>query len=575
MALASPPDPRSLARRRGLLLLGLVAFAVFVFVGLKLTAGPPAAEGRAKRFVTAWQRTDYAGMYAELSDAAQHARPIADFTSDYRAATALATATAFVPGKVGTFDNGVVEVPMTVRTRSFGVVRETLRLPFSGKDDSARIDWARNLTFPGVAPSEKLDRRMRLPRRADILARDGTPLAAGEERSSPLGAIATAISGALGPAPADRVESLRAQGIPDDAQVGISGLERVFQDQVAGRPGGRLLAGARVLASGEPKAAAAVRSTIDPAVQRAAVEALGARFGGVAVLRPRTGEILGLAGVAFSALQPPGSTFKIVTLAGVLGARIAGPNSVYPVQTAATLEGVELQNANGESCGGSLRLSFAHSCNSVFAPLGAKLGPVRLVQAAEAFGFNQDLGIPGAATSVIPAANEIGDPLAVGSSAIGQGRVQATALQMGWVAATVANGGMRTALTLQTGQTPQRKRVLRATTAATVSRFMEAVVKVGTGVAAQIPGVRVAGKTGTAELKNTAKQDCTPTPETPECAPAKPDDPTDTDAWFAAFAPANKPRVAVGVLLVQNGAGGDTAAPIAKQVLVAALKATS
>jgi peptidoglycan glycosyltransferase len=574
MVVGSPPDRRSLARRRGLFLLGVAAFAVFVYAGLKLTAGPPAAEQRAKRFVTSWQRADYAGMYAELTDAAQRARPIADFTSDYRGATAIATATAFVAGKVGKFENGVVEVPMTIRTRSFGIVHQTLRLPFSGEDDNARIDWSRNLTFPGVRSGEKLDRRMRLPRRADILARDGTPLAAGEDRSSPLGPVATAISGALGPAPPDRVESLRAQGIPDDAQVGVSGLERVFQDRVAGRPGGRLLAGTRVIASGEPKAAAAVHSTIDPAVQRAAVEALGAQFGGVAVLRPRTGEILGLAGVAFSGLQPPGSTFKIITLAGVLGARIAGPGSSYPVQTAATLEGVELQNANGESCGGSLRLSFAHSCNSVFAPLGARLGAERLVRAAEAFGFNQDPGIPGAATSVIPPANEIGDQLAVGSSAIGQGRVQATALQMGWVAATVANGGMRTPLTLLTGQTPKPTRVLRPTTAATVGRFMEAVVKVGTGVAAQIPGVRVAGKTGTAELKDTSKQDCTPTPDAPECAPADPDDPTDTDAWFAAFAPANKPRVAVGVLLVQNGAGGDTAAPLAKQVLVAALKAT-
>src|ERR1700709_2760241 len=126
MVVGSPPDRRSLARRRGLFLLGVAAFALFVFAGLKLTAGPPAAEQRAKRFVASWQRADYAGMYAELSDAAQRARPIADFTADYRGATAIATATAFVPGKVGKFENGVVEVPMTVRTRSFGVVRQTL-----------------------------------------------------------------------------------------------------------------------------------------------------------------------------------------------------------------------------------------------------------------------------------------------------------------------------------------------------------------------------------------------------------------------------------------------------------------
>ena len=182
----------------------------------------------------------------------------------------------------------------------------------------------------------------------------------------------------------------------------MTGLERVFDAELSGRPGGTLLAGSRMLAIGTPKAAEAVRTTIDPQVQRAAVEALGSQFGGVAVLRPKSGEILGLAGVAFSGLQPPGSTFKIMTLAGALEARIAGAGSSYPVQTAATLEGVELENANGESCGGSLRLSFAHSCNSVFAPLGARLGAERLVKIAEAFGFNQDLRIPGAATSTIP-----------------------------------------------------------------------------------------------------------------------------------------------------------------------------
>jgi len=574
MVVASTRERLSLGRPRPIFVAAFVALTLLLVVLLLLlTGGPPAEEQRAARFAAAWSRADYPSMHAELTASARRARSLAAFTDDYRRAAATATATALKAGPVGELKNGIVNVPMTVRTRAFGTVALTLRLPFTGDGDDARIAWSRNLTFPGVQRGRRLDRSVRLPPRANILARDGTPLAQGDDRSSPLGPVATAISGEIGPAPPERAQRLRELGYPDNASVGLTGLERVFEERVAGRPGGTLRAGTRVLARSTPRAARAVRASIDPDVQRAAVEALGAQFGGIAVMRPRTGEILGLSGVAYSSLQPPGSTFKIVTLAGALQHRLAGPKSSYPVQTAATLEGVELENANGESCGGTLRLSFAHSCNSVFAPLGARLGAERLVKAAEAFGFNQSLGIPGAAKSMIPAADEIGDSLAVGSSAIGQGRVQATALQMSWVAATIAQGGVRVQPTLYAGRPPRRKRVLRAGIARTVSRYMEAVVEVGTGVRSKIDGVRVAGKTGTAELRNTARSDCTPSAEA-VCPPAAADDLTDTDAWFSAFAPANNPRVAVGVLLVQNGSGGDTAAPVAQQVLVAGLKAT-
>jgi len=554
----------------------LVAGVLVIVLIRLLTGGPPAERVAAERFVAAWARGDYPAMHAELSDADKRAMPVRRFAEAYRRAAATATATAVRHGKVGDPKDGAITVPMTVSTRIFGAVRALLRLTFSGAEDDRHVAWKPNLVFPGLALDERLERRTSLPRRADIIARDGTALARGDDRSSSIADVASSIVGELGPPPPEQRDRLRELGYPTDATVGTSGLERVFEQQLAGRPGGQLRAGSRVLALTLPRPAKAVRSSIDPDVQRAAITAKGERFGGVAVVRPRTGEILALAGVAFSGLQPPGSTFKIVTLTGVLEADLAGPNSQFPVETKTTIEGVDLENANGESCGGSLRTSFAHSCNSVFAPLGAKLGAQRLVKTAEEFGFNTDPGIPGAATSTIPAANEIGDALAVGSSAIGQGRVQATALQMAWVAATIAGRGKRPRLTLERGQTPQRTQVIDATVARVVGRLMEAVVREGTGTSAQITNVRVAGKTGTAELKTTSTADCVPGPEptAPPCPPATPDDPTDTDAWFSAYAPANSPRIAVGVLLVGSGAGGDTAAPVAKQVLIAGLKAT-
>jgi peptidoglycan glycosyltransferase len=576
MLVGSSRSPRSPPALKVIIPSALAAGALVASLVLLLTGGPPAEKVVATRFVDAWARGDYPAMHAELIGSDRRGLPVRRFARAYRRAAATATATTYRHGRVSSPRDGVVSVPMTVTTRVFGTIRANLRLRFAGAGDDAHIDWTRNLVFPGLAAGERLGRRTTLPRRADILARDDTPLAQGANRTSPIEDVASSIVGELGTPPPERLDRLRELGFPPDATVGISGLERVFEAKLAGTPGGQLRAGQRVLALTLPRPAAPVRSSIDPRVQREAVAAKDERLGGVAVVRPRTGEILALAGLAFSGLQPPGSTFKIITLTGVLQARLAGPSSTYPVETKTTIEGVDLENANGESCGGTLRSSFAHSCNSVFAPLGAKLGAARLVRTAEQFGFNSDPGIAGAATSMIPPASEIGDDLAVASTAIGQGRVQATALQMAWVAATIAGHGVRPQLTLERGRAPQRTRVIETGVARTVGRLMEAVVREGTGTDAQIAGVRVAGKTGTAELRDTSVPECVPgpAPTAPPCPPAEPDDPTDTDAWFAAFAPANQPRVAVGVLLVQAGAGGDTAAPVAKRVLVAGLKAT-
>jgi cell division protein FtsI/penicillin-binding protein 2 len=454
---------------------------------------------------------------------------------------------------------------MRVATRLFGTLRETLFVPLTGSGSGAHVRYEESLVFPGLQTGEQLTRRIRLPRRAALLASDGTPLAQGPQRTSPIPDVASEIVGTVGPIPAADAPAYAAEGYPADAKVGLNGLERIFQLHLAGRLGGSLLAGVRVLARVAPAAGKPVTTTIDPRIERAAISARAGRYAGIAAMDPRTGAVLALSGVAFSALQPPGSTFKIITATGALEAGIVKLGDTFPIMTSATIEGFTLQNANGEACGGTFLNAFAVSCNSVFAPLGAKLGAKRLVSIAERFGFNHPLPIPGAAESQIPSASTIGGDLAVGSSAIGQGMVQTTALQMTDVAATIAMHGRRPVPTLLAGDRPRFVRVTSAHVARLVQRMMIAVVQFGTGTSAQIPGVTVAGKTGTAELRNTT------VPSTNPNAPP-PGSPLNTDAWFVGYAPARSPRIVVGALFPEAGAGGATAAPAVHDVLVAALQ---
>jgi len=552
-------------------LLAVLAFAGGTVAGaLHVSSTQQAIE----RFAKAWARGDYPAMYSELSTAERGRVRRTAFSHAYQKALDTATAVSVVTGSPK-HRGDAYDIPVRVHTRIWGDVVGEVRVPIT----DAGVDWSHDLVFPGLRRGEHLTRHTRLPPRGTILARDKTPLARGPDRTSPVPALAASITGSLGPIPAERRDALEALGVPKDAQVGISGLERIFDVRLLGRPGGDLRAGGRIIAAASPVQGPAVRTTISTAVQSAAVAALGDRLGGVVAMDPRTGGVYAASGIGLSGLQPPGSTFKILTATGALEARITSPGRAYPVETQATLEGVEVDNANGEACGGTLVESFAESCNSVFAPLGARLGARRLVSVAERFGFNHDPGVPGAATSTIPPAEEIGDDLAVGSSAIGQGRVQATALQMAIVAATIGRRGLRPEPTFDFDTARHEAATYRATrprTARTVERMMLAVVRGGTGTAAALPGVKVAGKTGTAELKTTKR--CEPDPATPDsCPPQPPDDPTDTDAWFSAYAPAGdgRPRIAVGVLLVASGAGGATAAPAAREILAAGLKVKS
>jgi transpeptidase family protein/penicillin-binding protein len=537
--------------------LALVAVTAGLIVGARTPSGN---ERVAADFTEAWEREDYRAMHALLDDASRRAHPYREFRRAYRDAAATATTTAVEASDPdGARDNSVV-IPVVTRTRVFGPVRGNLVLPVNGE----HVTWGPLLAFPGLRRGEGLSRVSEPPRRGTLLARNGGVLARGPagDRRSPLEAIAGSIAGTLAPEEtAEERRALYARGFPSDQAVGQNGLEQAFEDRLAGRPGGRLLAGERVLAGARPRPARPVRTTIDTGLQEASVTALAGRFGGVAALDPRNGEIRALAGIAFSAPQPPGSTFKIVTATAALEQGIVKPETEFPVETAAIIDGVELENANGEFCGGTFRETFALSCNSVFAPLGVELGSEALVEAAERFGWNAEPSVAGEVPSTLPPASEITTPLEIGSTAIGQFRTLATPLVLASTAQTIAAGGVRYLPTLTLGERTLRIRVTSRRIARIVGSMMVDVVDYGTGTAAALPGVKVAGKTGTAELEDTR----TETGET------EPPDPSNTDAWFTSYAPAGRPKVVVAVMLVRAGAGGATAAPAARVVLDAAL----
>jgi penicillin-binding protein A len=552
-----PPARRRRITHRAMPTVGGLA-AVSLVAGLMVGASAgSAAERTASSFAAAWQRGDYRAMHDMLTPESQRRHPVRELRRAYERAAATATIRSIDPDDPSGEDGGEVTVPIVLDTRVFGSLRGNLEIPVSGE----RVDWRPRLVFPELAEGERLTRSSLPPVRATIRSRDGKVLAEGPapSRTSPLMGIADSVAGRMEAqeTPEER-RALYARGFPEDWPVGQTGLEEVFEQRVRGRPGGELLAGGRVLARAQPRAARPVETTIDTRLQEAAVIGLAGRLGGAAALDPRNGEVRALAGIAFSAPQPPGSTFKIVTATAALERGLVKPSTEFPVETHAIVDGVELQNANGESCGGTFRNSFAHSCNSVFAPLGTKIEAGPLVDAAERYGWNAKATIPGEVPSTLPPAADIDTPLEVASTAIGQFETLATPLQMASVAQTIAMRGVRFPPTLSPTRRPRGVRVTSRRVARTIGSMMVDVVAYGTGTAAALPDTKVAGKTGTAELEDTRD------PETGETLPP---DPTNTDAWFTAYAPAAHPKIVVAVMLVRAGAGGATAAPAARVVL--------
>ncbi|HZO06434.1 MAG TPA: penicillin-binding transpeptidase domain-containing protein [Solirubrobacterales bacterium] len=554
-----------------------MAFVAFI-IGAALGApGSPEKEA-ANRFGEAWSARDYKAMYQELNDDSRAQFSLAEFSDAYQSAAETSTLRGIEPGSPhdpqkidGTT---AVPLPLTLTMVAFGRVEDELLLPW----ESGGIAWNPSLIFPGLEEGEGLSSEIELAPRAPILAADGTALAEGpaEEREHPLGSAAVDVTGEVGEPSEEDVARLAKHGFTPETPVGITGLERAFNIRLAGKPGGKLLAvdesggSARVLAESEPEEGAPVKTTIDPELQEAAVASLAGRFGGVAVLDSRNGDVRAVAGQAFSAPQPPGSTFKIVTTTAALQKNVVQLDDEFEYNEGINVGGRFLYNANGEICGGTFVQAFAHSCNAVFAPLGPKVGNDALVSTAERFGFNEQpslyapkyLAEAGLPESTIP--TEIPTEIELGVSAIGQGEVQATALEMASVAQTVANGGVRmpTSIVNNKKLRPDAEpvRVMSKKIADELTELMVGVVVEGTGTAGAISEAQVAGKTGTAELGPKEGQENEENPIQIK------------DAWFAAFAPADKPRLAVGVMLIEaEASGGEVAAPIAAEVLSAGL----
>ncbi len=519
-------------------------------------------------------------MHAQLSPEAQAAFPLEEFTARYVDAQSTATATAVRTGEVRDGPGGGRSFDATVATQAFGPVIGAIDLTL---DDEDRIEWSPEVVFPGLEPGESLKRSTRIGERAALLARDGTPLAEGpgSSRTSPLGAAALSIAGAIGSPSRKQERELYALGFPPGSLAGTSGLELAFNDRLAGQPSGQLFASSadsqepgRVLATGEPQPGESVRTTIDPDVQAAAVAALGAAYGGLAVLNARNGDVLGVAGLAFSAPQPPGSTFKVITATAGLDAGVVKTGDEFPVETSNSLIGREIANSHDSACGGTFTQSFANSCNTVFAPLGVDVGVDKMMEMTEAFGFNAtpSLADEDALEALAPPASTLPRPesdVALGEASIGQGKVLATPLQMASVAQTIANKGVRSPTSLV--RDPELRadnapvEVTSPEIAETVKLLMIEVVKAGTGTAAAVPGMQVAGKTGTAELGPSAL-------EPGQVLGPDEEPPQDENAWFTAFAPADKPKLAIAVMVIDApGDGGTIAAPIAQQVLASIL----
>jgi peptidoglycan glycosyltransferase len=382
--------------------------------------------------------------------------------------------------------------------------------------------------------------------------------------------------------------------------LGQSGLERFRNDALSGHTATNLQTILNQLQGKRPRGDD-VQTTLDPRAQRVAISALGEHHGAVLALDPRTGAIRVMASVpgydpnalrsssAFTRLNrendrkplvnrtlqfgyAPGSTFKIVTATAAIDTGEFTPSSTVSGRNRVPISGVALQNDDNDSFGQlTLTEALAKSVNTAWAQVAVKVGKQTMARYMKRFGFDRkpELDYP---SELMSSSGEYfhqrllspTSPLVdVGRMGIGQDKLEVTPLQMAEVASAVADHGklMTPHLTerivdpdgrtVQTTSPRVQSTVMKPSTATAVRSMMEAVVNEGTGVAAQIPGIQVAGKTGTAETQIGD---------------------TINNVWFIAFAPAANPTVAIAVTLQGvPGQGAQFAAPVARQVMEALL----
>jgi penicillin-binding protein A len=395
-----------------------------------------------------------------------------------------------------------------------------------------------------------------------------------------------------------------------DSVYGATGIEQAENKELSGTDPRLEVHNLISMITGKPKLGATVSLTISPQAQQAAYKALaddGGHQGAVVAINPSTGAILAMAsfptfdpndyatlnGTKLNAVSkreeadpaqpllnraiqetyPPGSTFKIITSSAAFSThRVAGPNSTIPAPNNLSLgNGHVLINDDNEGCGDGhppIIQAFWLSCNTAFGGLGMKLGGPVLRRYADAYGFNNStLAVPlPVVPSVFP---HVTDPAFTAFSAIGQYNDQVTPMQEAMIAAAVADHGtLMTPYLVQQVTAPDLSVIqsaaptvlshpVSATVAADLTQMMKEVTQNPAGTAyltanSSVAGVLIAGKTGTAQngINNTDLD----------------------DAVFTCFAPANNPKIAVGVIVKGGGFGADAAAPIAVAVIRAYLK---